>query len=59
MVDMTEKPISEMPQTVLIFLLILLIVNIPFLTKISASDRVRFVIFSIIQGKKKENRQNA
>lgn len=59
MVDMTEKPISEMPQTVLIFLLILLIVNIPFLTKISASDRVRFAIFSIIQGKKKENRQNA
>lgn len=59
MVDMTEKPISEMPQTVLIFLLILLIVNIPFLIKISASDRVRFVIFSIIQGKKKENRQNA
>lgn len=59
MVDMTEKPISEMPQTVLIFLLILLIVNIPFLTKISASNRVRFVIFSIIQGKKKENRQNA
>ena len=58
MVDMTEKPISEMPQTVLIFLLILLIVNIPFLTKISASDRVRFVIFSIIKGKKKENRQN-